>query len=423
MSAAYSPRWNVLVIGAGPAGLAVSASCAEAGLSTLLVDPQLGEPLPNLYGLWVDQVALPPHCYRRRWRKPLFFSDAGGRRVLDREYGHLDNDALARWLTDRLTAAGGEARRGAVTGLEADEEGASATIDGIGSIEADVVIDCTGSARRFLETTPMPRQRAIAWQTAYGIVAEVERIPWDTDQMVLMDYRSVSTPRGEVPSFLYAMPLDERRVLLEETVLASVPAVPRDALERRLTTRLSALGISVQAVHHVEDVEIPMDQPLPRIPQPVIGFGAAAGFVHPATGYSIERSFALAPTVAETIAVGLARGGPAMAARRAWRVIQPRSRRRAYRLARSGLTALLALGPYALGQFMHSFFEMPQHRWRAFLSGSSRPADLAGAMFHLGRYLPLALVVRVAHLVARRGAVDLIMGLVPGLETDVRNPS
>ncbi|MEM6930189.1 MAG: lycopene cyclase family protein, partial [Myxococcota bacterium] len=114
MSAAYSPRWNVLVIGAGPAGLAVSASCAEAGLSVLLVDPRLGDPLPNLYGLWVDQVALPAHCYRRRWAHPLFFSDAGGRRVLDREYGHLDNDALVDWLTSRLTAAGGKARRGAV---------------------------------------------------------------------------------------------------------------------------------------------------------------------------------------------------------------------------------------------------------------------------------------------------------------------
>ncbi len=415
-----SHRWNVLVIGSGPAGLALAAACAETGLSVLVVDPGLGDPLPNLYGLWVDQVDLPDQCWARRWSSPLVYSDAAGLHELSREYGHVDNARLAQWLVFRLQSAGGDTRRAAVARVHTDGSGGAADLDSGETIHADVVVDCTGPARRFLETRPA---RSVAWQTAYGIVADVDRVPWEPHQMVLMDYRSVSTPPGAVPSFLYAMPLGGRRVLLEETVLAAIPAVPIDELKRRLDVRLADLGVSVETIHHVEHVSIPMDPPLPRVPQAVVGFGAAAGFVHPATGYSVERSLALAPTVARTIARGLAEGGPRHAARRAWRVVQPPSRRRAYHLARSGLQALLALGPDALGEFMHHFFEMPKWRWSAFLSGTSSASSLIGAMFTLGRYLPLGLVAKVTHLVARRGAVDLVVGLVPGLETDVRFPS
>ena len=420
MPSSWPSRFNVLVVGAGPAGLAVAASCAEAGLQVLLVDPSLDRGLPNLYGMWVDEVELPEECYARRWSRPLVFSDADGARELTREYGHLDNERLARWLRGRFDAAGGWARRTAVVQIDVGASGGRAWTEDGDEVLTDVVIDCTGSARRFLSGSPGSAGVAdVAWQTAYGIVADVDQVPWEPDQMVLMDYRSVDGSEG-VPSFLYAMPLGGRRVLLEETVLAAVPAVPTEQLAGRLDRRLRALGITVNDVHHIEHVRIPMDQPLPRIPQRVVGYGAAAGFVHPATGYSVDRSLALAPDVAEVVVAGLAHGGPEEAARRAWSVVQPPSRRRAYRLARSGLKALLAFGPDAMGQFMHHFFAMPQSRWGAFLSGTSSASALATSMVHLGGYLPLPLVLKVTHLVACRGAVDFARGLVPGLEGDVR---
>ena len=395
----------------------------------MLVDPCLNRPLPNTYGLWVDEVDLPRQCYARIWSRPLVFSDAGGARELQRAYGHLDNRRVVQWLRGRLERAGGTAVEDRVVGLTVTEAGGTAELDR-SQVRADVVFDCTGSARRFLETDPascatpsrgfLSSSRSVAWQTAHGIVAEVDHVPWDHDQMVLMDFRSLSGEPDEVPSFLYALPLGGGKVLLEETVLAAVPAVSREVLTHRLDQRLDRLGMSVRRIYDVEDVRIPMDAPLPRRPQPVVGFGAAAGFVHPATGYSVARSLNLAPQVAAAVAMGLAQGGPKRASAAAWRIVQSTSQRRAYRLARSGLQALLSLGPHAMGQFMHHFFSMPQARWAAFLSGTSSASALAGSMFLLGAYLPVGLVLRVSHQVARKGVVDFVYGLIPGLETDVR---
>lgn len=50
----------------------------------------------------------------------------------------------------------------------------------------------------------------------------------------------------ELPSFLYAMPLDGSRVFLEETCLVSKPALPFAVLKRRLERRLAAMGIKVR---------------------------------------------------------------------------------------------------------------------------------------------------------------------------------
>ena len=47
---------DVIVVGAGPAGLAAATSCAEAGLATVLVAPDPDAPWPQTYGCWVDEL-------------------------------------------------------------------------------------------------------------------------------------------------------------------------------------------------------------------------------------------------------------------------------------------------------------------------------------------------------------------------------
>lgn len=49
----------------------------------------------------------------------------------------------------------------------------------------------------------------------------------------------------EVPSFLYAMPVDGGRVFLEETCLVAKPPLPFSVLKRRLERRLGAMGLKV----------------------------------------------------------------------------------------------------------------------------------------------------------------------------------
>ena len=50
----------------------------------------------------------------------------------------------------------------------------------------------------------------------------------------------------EVPSFLYAMPLPDGRVFLEETCLVAKPALPFATLKRRLHRRLAAMNVQVR---------------------------------------------------------------------------------------------------------------------------------------------------------------------------------
>ena len=50
----------------------------------------------------------------------------------------------------------------------------------------------------------------------------------------------------EVPSFLYAMPVSDGRVFLEETCLVAKPPLPFSVLKRRLERRLGAMGLKVQ---------------------------------------------------------------------------------------------------------------------------------------------------------------------------------
>jgi hypothetical protein len=53
---------------------------------------------------------------------------------------------------------------------------------------------------------------------------------------------------GEAPSFLYAMPLANGRVFLEETCLVARPGLPFAVLKRRLERRMAAMGLKLKKV-------------------------------------------------------------------------------------------------------------------------------------------------------------------------------
>ena len=53
---------------------------------------------------------------------------------------------------------------------------------------------------------------------------------------------------AEPPSFLYAMPLDDGTVFLEETCLVARPTLPFAVLKRRLERRCAAMGIRIKEV-------------------------------------------------------------------------------------------------------------------------------------------------------------------------------
>ena len=85
----------------------------------------------------------------------------------------------------------------------------------------------------------------------------------------------------------------------------------------------------VLEVHEQEWSYIPVGGPLPLPDQPVAAFGAAAGLVHPATGYSITRSLREAPAMAAAVRQALAeQPSSAAAARWVWEALWTQERRR-----------------------------------------------------------------------------------------------
>ncbi|PXY19106.1 lycopene cyclase family protein [Prauserella muralis] len=351
---------DVVVLGGGPAGRAVAAACAREGLGTVLADPAPERAWRSTYALWRDEVpSLPDTAVAATASHVL----AAGT-VVGREFTVLDNAGLRDWLTEPgVTAVAGTA-----TGVAHGRYGSIVRLADGRRLAASVVVDARGTRPGGTE------------QTAFGLVlperAAAGLAPAGTP--VFMDW--ARSPADE-PGFLYVVPLGGGRVLVEETSLARRPGLPFGVLRGRLAAR----GFDV-AAHPAEQVRIRLDPPVPR-PGRTVPFGARAGLVHPATGFSVAASLALAPRVAAALADGL-RAGPDAAARAAWRAIWSPRALAVHALRRHALRALLRLPPRDVPGFFSLFFALPCHRQRAFTSGRDDVAGTAAAMAELFAAVP-----------------------------------
>ena len=133
-----------------------------------------------------------------------------------------------------------------------------------------------------------------------------------------------------MPSFLYVLPVNKDVVFVEETCLVARVQVPFDELKRRLYRRMTRMGMDIveEDIVEVEASWIPLGGTPPVAPQRTIAYGAAAGMVHPASGYSVVNSIGNAPRVAEAMVSGLKEGGEIEASRRAWDILWGAEKRR-----------------------------------------------------------------------------------------------
>lgn len=333
---------EVAIVGAGPSGLALAGALARRGREVVVIDPAPTDPWKPTWSGFEDELPGVPH--RHRWARTRVELDRGPL-VRARPYVQVDKQTLQQrllrdapeLLTDRVVAV-------TPSGLE---------LEG-GALEARWVIDCSGTAQ-VLANNPPPT----AFQTAYGIEIETDGgHPWNPDEATWMDLRGLQTP----PSFLYAMPYGPDRVFVEETALAWRPAFPIEALQDRLHARLDQLGIRIRSVHETERCRIALDV----APHPHLAFGAAAGLVHPATGYLLARALSLAEPFADALEDPLARS----------RLLQPRLRR----LHLLGLETLLRSDGPATTAFFDTFFRQPDWARDAFLSALPRFWSTTAAM-------------------------------------------
>lgn len=384
---------DVLVLGKGPAGLAAAAALAGRGLAVAISGPPGPVHWPARYAAWTDDLpqALRPAVLQARW--PGAAVAAGTRRTLPREYGLIDNPALA----DALLAECGrhEVRWMDGQAAEATHHAHGTTVrfaDGRTAM-ARVVVDATGHDAALVRKPGEPKP---AFQTAAGWTVDAEGVPLPPQEALLMDWSRSWKDGDPAPSFLYGFALPDGTWFLEETALVRRPATEFGTLERRLRRRLEEMGVRIHRVVVEERVWIPMGGALPAA-QRVIGFGAAGGMVHPATGYSVARSLSAAPRLAAAVGEALGAGRtPEQAAAAGWEALWPADARRRFALYRYGMEMLLEMDADETRGFFDAFFALPERDWAGYLSDRLTSAEVMGMMARFFAAAPPSLRHRLA---------------------------
>jgi lycopene beta-cyclase len=362
---------EVVVVGDGPAGSALAQALLQHDVDVVLIGPDA--PWSATYGTWADDLEQAEVLHGGDIWLHRFDSIAArfnALRTIRRPYGVVDNDRLRT-----LLRAGVDHRRATPPSTEFPH--------------ARLVIDATGWPSKLTDGDHAARDdhHQVAWQTAYGVVlSEPPDGPLGSPMMMDFSDSPGESLSGGVPTFAYALPVRDGW-LVEETVLAAAPAIDPNRLAARLAGRLgvSTAQLDRQALR-VEHVRIPMGAPARRTARngAVMTFGAAAGMIHPATGYSIAAALRAAVPVAERIADLLrthrtASGLRADQARLAT-IVWSDAALRTRSLHEYGLNVLKQMDGNGVRAFFDAFFDSKPNLWEPYLRIDATPNEVARLM-------------------------------------------
>ncbi len=384
-------KFDALVIGSGPAGMMIASALAEQGLQVqALTATPFPAVWPNTYGVWRDE--LEPlgltHLLEHSWSHCTSCFSKGEVKH-DRIYSFFDKAKLQQHFLDiceqfQVSWLVGTAQ--SIQHHATHSEVKVTTGETVQTLKARIVIDATGHRPVFVQRDD---DGPIAYQAAYGIVGRFSKPPVEAGQVVLMDFQNGHLSEADrlqnTPTFLYAMGFGDGVYFVEETSLASAPALGFELLERRLLERLNASGIEVLEEHHIERCLFPMNSPMPRFDQPVLAFGGAATMVHPASGYSVSAQLRRAPDLARSIATALKNkeASPHDIAKAGWKGLWDDDRLRKYYLYRFGLEKLMRFSEAQLNHHFETFFALETAQWANFLSDGFTTIDLVKAMLQM----------------------------------------
>ncbi|MDQ3264370.1 MAG: lycopene beta-cyclase CrtY [Myxococcota bacterium] len=190
--------------------------------------------------------------------------------------------------------------------------------------------------------------------------------PHGLTRPVLMD---ASVEQLDGFRFVYALPWDARRVLIEDTTYSDSPALDPAALRQRIADWARARGWSIAAVEREElaALPIPLGGQAPRLTLPTLG--VSAGFFHATTGYSLPWAASLADTLASLPTLD-----PASLTARLNRLAQSHWRSQGfYRLLNRMLFG--ALPPNERVRIFSAFYEHPEALVARFYAGRLTLAD------------------------------------------------
>ncbi|XP_057968723.1 lycopene epsilon cyclase, chloroplastic isoform X8 [Malania oleifera] len=163
---------DLVVIGCGPAGLALAAESAKLGLNVGLIGPDL--PFTNNYGVWEDEfrdLGL-EGCIEHVWRDTVVYLDDGDPIMIGRAYGRVSRRLLHEELLKRCVESGVSYLCSKVERIVEATNGHSLV-----ACEHDIVVPCrlatvaSGAASGKLLQYEVGGPR-VSVQTAYGLEVE-----------------------------------------------------------------------------------------------------------------------------------------------------------------------------------------------------------------------------------------------------------
>ena len=391
-----SEQPSLLLLGAGPIGLTAAAEASRGATHLRCIAPNKVAPWGPNYGIWQrDASRLHLTSDLRHAFDEVTVRFASGReRRLPLGYAFLDNSRLQQRL---LQASAPHWESEEVLSIADAPTAATVTLRSGVTRSADLILDARGASA-------LSGAAALPAQTAFGVEialpAHHAGLPF-----CFMDW-SFATPAGEPPSFLYALPRGGGRLFVEETVLSATPAFPIERLRGRLQARLATLGLGDAAwiEGSEEHCYIPMGAPPPVPGGRLIPLGAAAGWVHPASGYLLGHGLGWAADVGR-----LAGQGATVDA--LWEAAWPSDRRRRWALYRFGLDLLLRLDREQTSAFFEEFFDLPEELVQDYLSATGSASQLASTMWRLFSEGSWPLKRRLAAAGLRPAALRLVRDL------------
>ena len=370
---------DILILGSGPAALCIASELANQDLKIKCISKKSPYDLwENTYGIWaseLEELGL-ESLLSHRWSKTVSFFGNGidniGNSPIEHnfDYGLINQEAFQKELLKRCEDI--EWLNETAIKITYKNKNSEVLCKSGLSLQARLVIDASGHKSNFIKR---PFLKEVAQQAAYGVVGRFSLPPVGNDQFVLMDYRSdhlTDKQLSESPSFLYAMDLGNDLFFVEETSLASYPALSQQDLKDRLMSRLAKKGIEIKEVMHEENCLFPMNLPLPFKNQPILAFGGAASMVHPASGYMVGSLLRRAPLLAEKLVDHLK--DPNLSsidlAKKAWSDLWPYELVQRHKLYQYGLNRLMSFDENKLRSFFSNFFQLSTKEWSGFLTNT-----------------------------------------------------